>query len=258
MSTSAEQINQLIGGYTDLKAYYEEERDRIDAARTAALGDVSNAIRENMYFDALVDPLLPTNVSEREFATLNELLNAAPAGSMINARLAAGKTIPLANQAFVRRSSVSFSKEGVGAAPVIATQSFEFEGENRMWLIEASGDSHLYFRDVNVLLPAKANVALGWRGDQVGLVRGQHGGSGVGVGFRGCTISGSDAALAAVNPMLGGIVTAGFYQVVIDTVSAVGAAGGGVASISKNSVTLINGGQLYTSGTPAAGNILGN
>lgn len=44
--TSTEQINDLIQGYTDLKGYYEDKRDEIEAAVAAALAAGPDFIRE--------------------------------------------------------------------------------------------------------------------------------------------------------------------------------------------------------------------
>lgn len=47
MPTSTEQINTLIQGFTELKSFFEVERERIEAARAAAFG----SMRFNLYVD---------------------------------------------------------------------------------------------------------------------------------------------------------------------------------------------------------------
>lgn len=51
MSTSAEQINDLIGGYTDLKTYFEAQRDdweaRVAASEAASAAHISASRQEN-------------------------------------------------------------------------------------------------------------------------------------------------------------------------------------------------------------------
>lgn len=47
MSTSAEQINQLIGGYTDLKAYFEANRATLEADRAAHAQRVDDLVTDN-------------------------------------------------------------------------------------------------------------------------------------------------------------------------------------------------------------------
>lgn len=99
MSTSAEQINQLIGGYTDLKAYFEGQRDDWEARVAAAEASFTawqNGFKPNRTFgptDYITTFFGPTfyggGASEPDttdflFATIRDELNWGIYGAVID------------------------------------------------------------------------------------------------------------------------------------------------------------------------------
>lgn len=264
MATSIEDINALIAGYTDLKAYFEDQKPRWDgdvtaaqAAYAALAGNLRGVVNTQMYFTATVDPdvVAPTNVAGGTFATLKSAIEAAPAGAYVFLQLIAGKTYPISTAIYLRNRDVVLNKSGVGANPVIAPRATANATSNSLDLIVVEAGS-LLFQYCDILLPPKANAALGWSGAKALI--GFRAGTTVRLGIAGGIVTSTDPEIGLVNAMVATSIQLGLYQVTLDgPFSAVVRAQDASIVVSKFTVTLLNGASMTDGGTIGT-NILQN
>ncbi len=87
MATSTEQITDLIAGYTELKQFYENETGEIEAARLAALSDISDAIAARLSLTVYVDQQNGNDSNDGSlaspFASMQAGINDAPEGGEV-------------------------------------------------------------------------------------------------------------------------------------------------------------------------------
>ncbi|WOI34779.1 hypothetical protein R1T40_08645 [Tritonibacter scottomollicae] len=88
MATSTEQINALIAGYTDLKAYFEGARDDLNTAKN----NLPALLRQVVYVDEANG--LPGNSgsSAEPFATIDDAISAFKDGQAVEIRLLTNAT----------------------------------------------------------------------------------------------------------------------------------------------------------------------
>lgn len=154
MATSTEQINDLIGGYTDLKGYFEGIRGQIDAdldAATLRVGDTRRAFS--------VDQDLGDDANDGTGAYPLKTLQAAVNRSVYGGELIINlKSNYVLDKALVCRSGlvkIQSSIPGVPRAFTCADQVSDVETTGPR-LTSHSGNTFFHFKDINITMSTGA------------------------------------------------------------------------------------------------------
>ncbi|EEB85155.1 hypothetical protein [Roseobacter sp. GAI101] len=258
MATTIEKLNSLVANYTDLKDYFEAQRPRWDddvaaaeAAYAALSGNLKGVIRSLMDFTGTVDPDIanPTNLDGGTFNDIATLVDAAPYGAFIQAKLAADKTHVLTSLVSLAGKNLMILKEGEGFDPIFEPGSFVSSNQNQCYRFTNLMGGCLTLQNVDIRLPAKADPNLDWNVFYHVLVDSTTAAS-VDVRLMNCAFSGSDgAAIVTVNR--GSIVNLSLWGTSFDGpifgVTHVG--GWGIAHIASQGLTLTNGALAQSGGT---------
>lgn len=253
---SVEQINDLIAGYTDLKAYFEGVRDQIDDK----LSDLAGLVIQMGAFAATWDPdePNPTNVNGGVFSNLDTLLNSAPRGSTIYVDVAAGAVIDFPYQrSYIISRYVRFTSDPANPAVLNFPCYINENGNNAHNRFHMLNDGEIAFKDINLTLAGKSDPAKQWQSSQSAIIAASHGDK-VRCRLDGCHVVGADDAYLLTNTT--GILT----EASLTNVEFSGAmrflhnANDGVAVISTDAITLSGGAVLQTGGTLVTGDVLTN
>lgn len=257
-TTYEAQVRQ-IAAFDDLLEYFQGQKPRWDGdvvaaqAAYAALGaNLKGVVNAQMYFVATIEPdnPNPTNVDNGTFLTINAAISAAPAGSFVDIRLPAGGTYEVLNGMTVEYRSIKLSKYGVGDNPIVEFKAYVNGPYNHIPSFSISGGGHISFFGVEVVLPTeRADPALEWSAAQA-VVAYTPGGI-INVSFDRSKLTGGivgDNTLGLAIGGAGSIVNIGVYLSTLDgNVAAI--IGSGAKVISRVSISLENGAQVYTNGT---------
>ena len=256
---SINDINNAAAAMNQLKARYEgflnDADDQISArqgAYDALAANLKGIVKSEMYFVATIEPdnPNPTNVDNGTFLTINAAISAAPAGSFVDIRLPAGGTYEVLNGITVEYRSIKLSKYGVGDNPIVEFKAYVNGPYNHIPSLSISGGGHISFFGVEVVLPTeRADPALEWSAAQA-VVAYTPGGI-INVSFDRSKLTGGivgDNTLGLAIGGAGSIVNLGVYLSTLDgNVAAI--IGSGAKVISRVSISLENGAQVYTNGT---------
>jgi hypothetical protein len=256
MATSIEDINALIAGYTDLKAYFEDQKPRWDgdvsaaqAAYTALSSNLKNVVNTQMNFNVEIDPdaVNPSEVSGGVFTNIGDAIDAAPYGSLVTLNLLAGKEHTVDRGLFLAGRRLFIKQKGPGDRPTLKFSAVSDANFNHMRGFDTIGSESITMQSVNIQFPEKDNPALAWSSLR-SIIRYTSFGMRI-VSLNSCNITGQDNVCVA-SSVGAGLSLISMNNVIMDgAVFAVGSMSSGVAMFSKQSVTLLNGAGVNEGGT---------
>lgn len=265
MTTSAEQINDLIQAGNDWKAQADAllaDRVAHQQAYAALSSNLKGVVNGQMYFVAYVDPdeAAPTLVDNGSFSTIAEAVNAAPYGSFVDVRLVPGKTHVIAERTSTMHRFIYIQRNptlAVGVDPIVQVDALvDAAGLNQVNGFGAHG-GEVRFKDCTIQLPDKLDPAAAW--SAASSLYGYSHGSRSDISFYACNISGVDGtAITSVNG--GGTARVGLFNTTLDgPFVAVKYANHGSVMFGTHTLTLSNGAALFDAGAGTVGvNILQN
>ena len=263
MATSTEQLNDAITALMGAAAAYNGKKSEIDGALAASqagysalAANLKGVVTSQMHFTGVVDPdePNPTNVDGGTFTTIAALIAAAPAGSYVVIYLVAGKTHEISTAIVLLRQRISFYRIGAGSRPVIKLTAYSTGAHNNLNGFRFnSGGGYISVQECDVELPfAKVDPALPWSatvafcGQTVGNIQQ--------LGLWGVKITGGSGLAMMHTP--GAVSLLSTYSVTLDgNVHFFNGGAGGVALLSHNTTTLLNGASI-ASYSPSANIII--
>lgn len=240
-------INAFMDGLGDIE-------DRLETFDGLA-ENLVDVVRRQMHFVGTVDPDIaePTGVSGGTFQTLKQLVDAAPVGASVEARLVAGKTHLMASDITLISKFLLITKAGAGANPVLKPSMNLTTGQNMFARFSVQyTSSSIFLFSVNVDLTApKVDAGLPWFPNNA-LIQSGYGGV-ISVGAYACSITSDDSNKFGV---YGQNVALGLTSITLNgAFSFTKVSAGQVLSIARSNVTL-NGGATIFNGT-SAGSVIG-
>ena len=261
--TTHEALVRQTAAAEALLAYFQDQRDGLQAdigtaqaAYASLVANLKGVVTSQMHFTGVVDPdePNPTNVDGGTFTTIAALIAAAPAGSYVVIYLVAGKTHEISTAIVLLRQRISFYRINAGSRPVIKLTAYLAGGYNAMHGFRFNhGGGYISVQECDVELPfAKVDPALPWSatvafcGQTVGNIQQ--------LGLWGVKITGG-AGLAMMHTP-GAVSLLSTYSVTLDgNVHFFNGGAGGVALLSHNTTTLLNGASI-ASYSPSANIII--
>ncbi|WP_456390231.1 hypothetical protein [Profundibacter sp.] len=257
MSTSAEQINELIGDYTDLKGYFEGARGSIDAK----IDNLPATIRSLSAFAATWDPdeANPDNIDGGVFSDLDALVNTAPRGSTIYVTIPSGREVlmPL-ERIYINSRYVRFSSsDPANRATIKFPAHINAVGNNARYRFHLVNAAEVMFQDVNLTLMPKVDPAQIWHASQSAILAATYAHK-VRCRFSDCHIVGDDDGFITTCSH-GILVEASLHEVTFSGAFTFAAnTDDGIAIIAASNLTFAGGATLQTGGTPVTGTVLNN
>lgn len=207
MATSAEQINALIAGNVDLKAYYEGARGGIDADRAAMRAqvdaftdDVKMAFFNRLYVDQVAGNDASTGLTAATaIASIKEAFSRAPEGGLFEIRLIGDYKlkervflptgcVSMRSQDTANPITLSFAGSAIEDATSMPRFFTSFNGSNLFFngltielgtadgtvastreVLTCSGLTNIVFREVNFVVPAGSDQVLMGGGHGIGF-----------------------------------------------------------------------------------------
>lgn len=151
-----EQIDSLIGGYTDLKTYFERQRDDLDLVKgeyAALAGDLRGVVATELSQVLYVDNTLAQAVGNT-FPTIKEAVDSLPAGGDATIRLNCGQTHDVDADIDMKRRGIILAQQGdIGLGkPIINLLAYNSGGYNRVSGFSGTGFS-LMTTSCDIALP---------------------------------------------------------------------------------------------------------
>lgn len=256
MATSAEQINDLIGGYTDLKQYFEGIRAAIDGK----LADLPALVLEMGAYQATWDPneANPTNERDGVFSDLEALINSAPRGSTVYVFVPAGAVVDFPEQRiYVNSRYVRISSDAANPATINFPAYLNELGNNARFRFHVLNAGEIAFQDINLIMAPKVDVAKSWHVSQAAIIASSYGHK-VRLRMDSVHVVGTEDAFV-VTGTTGCLVEASLTDVELSgTMRFLHNAEDGVALLSVDALTLTGGAVLQVGGTLVTGTILTN
>lgn len=153
MATSAEQITDLIGGYTDLKQYFENIRGSIDDRVEAAIAAAPDMHR-NLFVDAVSGDDGNVGDSDNPLATLNKAIDLVPENGSGKVNLRSDIVLPASREPLGNKAITIDGENAGGNARIILTA---YEVNNQVWMSgwnSVGTASGLMIRHCEIELPA--------------------------------------------------------------------------------------------------------
>jgi hypothetical protein len=257
---STEQINQLIAAHTDLKIFWESQKDNWDgdvAAAQAAYNGLANNLgvvaQQQSFFTATLDPdeVAPTNVRGGVYNDLQTLLDDTSRFSKVNIGVVGGAEVLITDDIQIFNRNVQFTKEGAGARPKLIFVVNDDGVENYVPSLLLYNSASIQLVDVSTQLPtAKSDDALDWSSSRRAAIRGIGGTFFTVRMTSGFSLGGVSNALGVVSVNNSGIACVsirdatinGAHDYVVDNNL-------GITLLSKSNITLVAGGGVNEGGT---------
>ncbi len=249
IDTANAKIDPLEAWKTQTEADFQALLATEQAGFATLASDLKGVVNGQMYFTATVDPddPAPTNVDGGTFNTIFDVTNAAPAGAFVDCSLIAGKSHDFGNHINTFGRKMRFKKSGAGNDPAVNVLSYANATHNYNYGFTPHLGGVVRFEHCDILFGDKTDVGLPWASTR-NLISYTHGGHARLEIYGGSVTGFTSQSLMTANA--GSIAQLSLYSTTLDgPITGVQYNTNGVALISHQAVTLLNGATLTESGT---------
>lgn len=254
MSTSAEQISELIASNTALKILFDTYFADLEAGKAnfdTLSGDLVAVLFDRMNYTATIDPTQPVDAQDNgNYHTIAAALADTPSGATVLLILPEAAVVPFDTNIELAGRVLNFrtANNAAGGAAELQFASFVSNNLNRIYQFTELDSGSITFDNVNISLPDKADAGLAWSPTASCIVRTPSGRGLVDLAMNAATITGfADTSICTGQEAQ--LVRMALHDVTLDgPFHAMGTAANGIALISNFGVVLQNGAALADGG----------